>query len=342
MDGALRSALDAAAPDREVRDVAATGPSWNDDNETVRVTFADDDDPSALFCKVALDGDGSRIARERAALAAVSAADRVPVPRVVAADPTASVPYLLTAPVEGETLLDRGADADAATRRDLARAVGRSLADLHDLYADSLDFHGEIRGVVRDGDGRVSGVDVRGDPWTDVLLARIEWIRTASPSDRFDDHFRRVAEVVAANRDRLDDAVAALCHFDLAKPNCFVLDGDGDGGDGGDDPPTAGLLDWERACVGDPVRDLVRGLEQGFEPMRGDDEQRLGDAFLDGYREQVGGLPAGYEEREPIYRAVRHLGVSGYFENYVRFVDEDSAAFAEWTEAELDRRLARV
>lgn len=335
MDDALQSALDAAAPGREVRNVTTTGPSWNDANETVRVTFADGDDPSAVFCKVALDGDGSRIARERTALAAVGAADRVPVPRVVAVDSDASVPYLLTMPVDGETLLDRGADADAASRRDLARRVGRALADLHGLYADSLDTHGEIRGVIRDGGGRVSGVDVRPEPWTDLLLERIEWIRTASPSDRFDDHFDRVAEIVAANRDRLDDAPATLCHFDLAKPNCFVVDG-------GDDEPRVGLLDWERVCVGDPVRDLVRGLEQGFEPMRGDDETEVSDAFLDGYRDRAGGLPDGYEEREPIYRAVRHLGVSGYFENCFQFVDEDREAFADWTEAELDRRLARV
>lgn len=315
MDERVATALEVAFPDREVVDVGATGPSWNENNETVRVAFADGE---AAYLKVATDGDGPRVARERAVVTYVAANCSVPVPRVLACDPDAAVPYLATAPVDGPNLLDLWDDADVDGRAALAREVGRSLARVHDRRFERA---GHIIG------GDATGLDLATAPWTDVLVDRVEWYREYSPSDRFDRHFDAVVECVEANRDLLDDAPIALLHGDTARPNCFR----------GDD--AIGFLDWEIAYVGDPARDVnrARGYLDG---PRGDGPEAVVEGFLAGYREVAGDLPDGYGERLPVYRAVRQLSWSGFFENYLGFIEESPDELAEWVDREMDRRIA--
>ena len=317
MDDRIAAALDAAFPDREVDDLGATGPSWNENNETVRVAFADGE---RVYLKVATDGDGTRIARERAVVAYVGANCAVPVPTVVASDPEASVPYLVTAPVDGPNLLGLWDEADVEGRAALAREVGVSLARVH---ARRFERAGHVVG------GDATALDLDTGSWTDVLADRIEWYREYSPADRFDHHFDAVLASVEEHRDLLDDAPAALLHGDTAKPNCFR-------GERG-----MGFLDWEIAHVGDPVRDVnrARGYLGG---LRGDGPAEIVDGFFAGYRAEAGGLPDGYDERLPVYRAVRQLSWSGFFENYLQFVDESPGELAEWVENEMDRRLAAI
>lgn len=318
MDDALRSALGAAFPDRDVDDVRGTGPSWNDANRTVAVAFADG---GRAYLKVAADGDGTRVARERAVLAYAGATCGVAVPRVLASDPDADVPYLATAPLAGRSLLEPWAAAGEPGRAELARRVGRALATVH---ADRFEAHGQVTG------GGADGLDVRTAPWPDVLAERIEGTRELAPCDRFDGHFDDVLAAVAGSRDLLDDAPAALVHGDPAKPNCFV---DDDG---------VGLVDWELAHVGDPARELHRARDQLLGGLRTDAPDRLVAALREGYADRAGGLPDGFAERRPVYGAVRFLGVSGYFDRWAEFADEPRDELAAWVDAEMDRRLAAL
>jgi len=59
MEETVETALGAAFPGRVIDRTFGVGPSWNGANETVGVVFADG---SRVFCKVAVAGDGSRIA----------------------------------------------------------------------------------------------------------------------------------------------------------------------------------------------------------------------------------------------------------------------------------------
>jgi aminoglycoside phosphotransferase (APT) family kinase protein len=316
MDSRVASALEAAFPGRGVADVRATGPSWNDANRTVGVEFADG---GTVYLKVAADGDGSRVARERAVVAYAAANCGVSVPEVVASDPDAEVPYLATAPLPGRPLIAEWADADEAEREALAREVGAALAAVH---AARFDEHGHVTG------GGADGLELDTAPWTDVLVDTVERTRALASDDRFDHHFDEVIAAVEANRALLDDAPAALVHGDPAQPNC-VRTADG-----------VGFLDWEIAHVGDPAREVYRARDQQFDPPRGRAPRRVVDAFHDGYRERAGGLPDGYHDRRPVYEAVRFLGVSGFFDKYVEFVDESRGELADWVEAEMDRRLS--
>ena len=317
MDDRIAAALDGAFPDREVADVGGTGPSWNELNETVGVAFADGE---RAYLKIATDGDGTRIARERAVVDYVGANCEVPVPTVLASDPDATVPYLVTLPVDGPNLLDEWDDADVTGRTALARRVGASMARLHERRFDTA---GHIVG------GDAASLDLDTASWSEVLLDWVEWYRGYSPSDRFDHHFDAVLDAVESNRDLLDDTPAALLHCDTAKPNCFV----------GDD--AVGFLDWEIAHVGDSAWDLHRSRCY-LDGVRNDGPEAIVDGLLAGYRETAGGLPAGYDERVPVYRPVWLLSWSGFFENYLQFVEESPEELAEWVERKMDQRLAAI
>ena len=365
MDPSLETALADAFPDRPVEGLVDVGPSWNGGNETVGVDFADG---GRAYLKVALDADGSRIARERAVLEYVAARRPVPVPAIVAADPDAEPPHLATAPAPGRDLHAVLEGADDDRREALLRRVGRTLATLHEVEFAS---HGEVvgRGETvgigeaereatggRDGDSPASdrandrdapGLEVAAASWTDTLLSTIERTREIGTTDRLARHFDAAIDCVESNRDRLDRAPAALLHGDVAPPNAFLAagkngKGDGSGKEKEGDAPGVGLLDWELAHVGDPARDLVRARDQLCNGFDYEGPERFGEAVYEGYRDRAGGLPEGFAARRPIYRVVRVLGRSGFLDQWVTYLDEPMNGLVDRIDAEMDARLAAV
>ncbi|WP_231184835.1 phosphotransferase [Haladaptatus sp. DYF46] len=318
MDEQVATALDDAFPHRNVDAVNPSGPSWNDENRTVGIDFSDGE---RVYLKMANDGDGTRIARERAVIAYVGAKSVVPVPTVLASEPERRVPYLVTAPVSGPSLLQSWSDASVSERAELARRVGTALANIHSLRFEN---HAHIVG------GDADGLELEAGPWTDVLAERVTEMREIASSDRFDHRFDDVLEAVEANRDLLDESPAALVHGDPAQPNCFH------GEDG------IGFLDWEIAHIGDPVRDIERTRNLQIDSLRGDGPEEIVAAFYDGYRERAGGLPDGFEERRRVYDAVRLFGHTGVFDEYVSFLDVPPDELADWMETEMNRRLAVI
>ncbi|WP_458207110.1 phosphotransferase family protein [Haladaptatus sp. NG-SE-30] len=318
MDDHIASVLDRSFPDRDVEEVGPTGPSWNDKNRTVRIDFADG---QTIFLKVAIDGDGSRIARERAVISHVGANCEVPVPTVVASDTDWDVPYFATAPMSGQSFIASWSDASMDERAALARQVGTALAAVHTLR---FEEHGHITG------GDEEGLELETGPWTDILIEKIEEARSFASSDRFDHHFDEVIAAVEANRELLDEAPAALLHGDPAQPNCY------------DTETGIGFLDWEIAHVGDPVRDIYRTQSQQFDSLRSEGPEPIVTSFYDGYRERAGGLPDGFEDRRPVYEAVRFLGNSGYVDKLAEYVDEPPEELAEWIQTEMTRLLAEI
>ena len=368
MDPSLETALANAFPDRPVEGLVDVGPSWNGGNETVGVDFADG---GRAYLKVALDADGSRIARERAVLEYVAARRPVPVPAIVAADPDAEPPHLATAPAPGRDLHAVLEGADDDRREALLRRVGRTLATLHEVEFAS---HGEVvgRGETvgigeakreatggRDGDSPASdrandrdapGLEVAAASWTDTLLSTIERTREIGTTDRLARHFDAAIDCVESNRALLDGAPAALLHGDVAPPNAFLTEGDGGQSGtvgavdavGANEDSDVGFLDWELAHVGDPARDLVRARDQLCNGFDYEGPERFGEAVYRGYRDRAGGLPEGFAERRPVYRVVRVLGRSGFLDQWVTYLDEPMDDLVDRIDAELDARLASV
>ena len=318
MDSQIASVLDEAFPGREVAETNSPGPSWNEQNRTVQVVFVDGE---AIYLKLAVDGDPSGVVRESAVIPYVGANYRIPVPTVLASDPEHEIPYLATAPVPAADFLSRWDDAGEAQREQFAREVGESLARVHD---QRFDRHGHVVG------GGAAGLELDAGPWTDVLVDTIEDLREITPDDQFDHHFDDVIAAVEDARDLLDSAPAALLHGDTAVPNCFRAD------------ERIGFLDWEIAHVGDPVRDLQYTRDQHFDSLRSSGPERLVTAFYDGYREQAGGLPEGFDDRLPVYEAVNHLGISGHVERIAEFHDEPRDELSAWIDAEMSRLLATI
>ena len=316
MDEAVASAIGSAFSGRTVDDVGSAGPSWNENNRTVRVAFADG---SAAYLKVAVDGVPSRIARERATLEYVDAHCAVAVPAVLASDVDGSVPYLATSPLSGTAVADRWEEWDVGDRAATARLVGRTLADLHRIR---FEDHGRIAG------DDAGGLAVEATPWADHLVATIGYVRELATAERFDRHFDDAIELVEANRDRLTDVPAVLVHGDVTRGNCFRRE------DG------VGLLDWEDAHAGDPVREIRRTRRQLIEPVAREPDEAIVGAFHDGYRDRAGALPDDFDARAPIYAVVSFLDVSGFFDAWAPDADGSTDELAAWVADEMDRRLA--
>ena len=317
-DERVAAALDAAFPDREIAEVGDAGISWNVGNRTVRVGFADGE---AAFLKVATDGDGSRVVRERAVVDYVDAHCDVAVPTVLASSADDPVPYLATAPMSGQEFDAAWADWDRGERVTGLERVGATLAEVHSL---AFDRHGRVV------DGGADGLVLDAGSWTEVLVATIERKRDLAPCDRFDHLFDEVVAAVEASSGVLDCAPATLIHSDPAMPNLFWNDG------------AVGVVDWEIAHVGDPGRDFRRAYYQSIDPLDAPDEERLVGALHDGYRRRAGSLPDGLAERRPVYDAVWLLSTAGFFEKFVEYGDESRAELAAWLESEMERRLDRV
>ena len=206
MDERVATALCEAFPSRSIDRTFGVGPSWNGANETVGVAFADGE---RAFCKVATDGDGTRTARELAVLRYLDAERSVAGPAVLAGDPAASVPYLVTEPAPGDELLGVWEDAGETRRETLLRRVGATLATLH---ADRFEAHGEIVGSDAAG-----GLALERAPWPDVLRATIERTREIGTSERLAAHYDAVFDCVEAARDRLEGTQAARRHGDVTR-----------------------------------------------------------------------------------------------------------------------------
>ncbi|MFB6086986.1 MAG: phosphotransferase family protein [Haloarculaceae archaeon] len=314
-DDAVGRALDDAFQGRTVADVGETGPSWNDRNRTVEVRF---DGGESAFLKVAVDGDGSRVAREAAVIEYAAAHCDIEVPTVLDSDADGPVPYLATAPIAGRDFHVPWRDWTTEERAAGIRRVGAALAAVH---AETFERPGDVVG------GDASALALETGSWTDVLAERIAAKREIASSERFDHYFDEVIEAVRANRERLDRAPATLVHGDPAMPNVFLCD------------DALGFVDWELAHVGDPVWDVHVARSQLLEARDLDAEERFVAALRDGYRDRADSLPDGYDERLPVYEAVDLLLVAGFFEKMVEWQDKPTERYAAWLDAEMRRRL---
>ena len=160
-----------------------------------------------VFCKITVDGRGSRLDTEPAVLEYVNAHCDVPVPTVLASDPDAPVPYLITAPIAGTSLADVKAGSDGPDEEATMRALGRTLAKVH---SRRFDAHGEITG------GGADGLNVASGSWTAVFVEQVREIREMAHSNRFDQYVDDVVAAIKANRIVLDAALRELADEPVA------------------------------------------------------------------------------------------------------------------------------
>lgn len=319
MDERFVSVLEDAFPEREIPETPAWGPSINERNGTVPVEF---DDGERVFCKIAVDGDRTRLDRERAILEYVGAQSGVLVPSVLASDPDGPVPYLVTASISDESRPDGPSDPDSRSEATEFRVLGRTLARVHSLR---FDAHGDVVG------GGSDHLDVDTGSWTDVFVGHVRGIPEFAHSDVYDRHVDDVVAALKANREKLDAAPAVLVHNDPNEGNCRCYHEDG-----------VGLIDWETAHVGDPARDLFRVLEQRFGYVRPEGPAHLIDALHEGYRDQAGKLPDGFAERTRVYELERVLAAAALIDIKAKSLDESRQSLVDWVETEMARRLEAV
>jgi aminoglycoside phosphotransferase (APT) family kinase protein len=315
MGDRLDDAVRAAFPARTVE--AVEEQETRPGNATALVTFADG---RTVFLKTATDG-RCRLVRETAATRYAATHCSIGTPAVVAADPHGDPPYLATEPLAGIALAEPWGDADHDARVRLLRRAGRTIADVHDAR---FDRPGRIVG------GTADGLELAVDTWPETLAATVEERAADLFADRFDGMPGRLVETVREAAPLLEGASATLLHGDPTRTNCRL------------DPP--GLLDWERALVGDPALDLVDAVGYLVDQVDVDEDDRaeLTHALHDGYRERAGSLPDDLDRRRPLYSAVAFLLTPQTFELWTPQVDQPTEELAAWVREEFDSRLARA
>lgn len=317
MTEALERAVAEAVPKRTVATIGSQNTRHG--NETAYVTFADAD---PIYVKTATDTK-VRLEREVAATRYAAAHCPVRVPPVVDADPTGDVPYLVTEPLPGTVLNDPWTDwvddtvADA-TGPELLWKAGYTLAGVHEARFDRV-------GVITGGDA--DGLDLAAPSWAGTLRATVEWQAADWFADRFADLPERLIETIDEIDPALDNTSPALLHGDLSRINVHL------------DPN--GLLDWERALVGDPAFDLVDAEGHLIDQVDVDEADRpaLTEAFHAGYRERAGALPATDADYRPLYLVLSQLLVPQTFEEWAPTVDRPTDELAADVREEFDSRL---
>ncbi|WP_049981910.1 phosphotransferase family protein [Halolamina rubra] len=297
-----------AFPDRSVASVDTR--ETRRGNATGLVRFEEHD---PVYLKTTTDGP-TRLVREIAATRYAGANAPIRVPGVVAADP--DVPYLATEPLPGTPLNEPW--TDDGDRERLLRRAGAALARTHEARFDRT-------GTVEGGDA--ASLELAGDDWVDTLRRTAAWRAEDWFPDRFADIPDRLIETVTELAPTIDER-PALLHGDCSRINVHV------------DP--TGLLDWERALVGDPAFDLVDAEGHLIDQIDVDegDRDRLRAALYDGYTATAGSLPTGLAARRPLYRAFAHLLVPQTFESWAPTVETPNDELAADVREEFESRVA--
>ena len=263
-------------------------------NETVYVEFTD---RAPVYAKVDLD-DMGRVRREIAAVRYAARHASVNVPEIVRANSDGALPFMITTPLAGTLMNNRwtvGAD-----RAELLRSVGATIGATHSAqHADC----GVITGW------RDDSLHVEEDSWTETLCATVRSRVANEFSDRFTDIPDDLIDIIRAIDPTVDAQSVTLLHGDPSRINIHV--------------EPNGLLDWERALVGDPVLDIVETMFHHLGQPDVDESERpaLREALLTGYRTQCGAVPPQLDTYEPLYKAIAHLLVPQTFEKWAPDVD---------------------
>ena len=207
-------------------------------------------DPSACRREAALE----RLVRER-----------VPVPRVLHAEPDAAPPWTIVTWIDAERYdqVLKGATQDEIGA--VSRAAGRVLAAIHTFTFPAAGFLGP--------DLSVGGLDGYSSDWADLLSG---WLLGGRSGARLGpDLTGRLLRFIDDNADRMRSGAnqAHLLHADYKPWNLLVRG-----------PALAAVLDWEFAFSGSPLNDVGIYLRHSAS---------LPPAYLDGF--VLGYLEAGGE-----------------------------------------------
>ena len=210
MESAVKEALSEAFPDREVVATDDELDSGQPGNQVVAVRFQGG---QRAFLKVAIDDNRRQIAREAAATRYAATNCDVRVPRVLAADPDADLPYVATTSLTGTSVDSRWRSIETDERAAILRRIGRGLAGTHTARFNEC---GQTVG------GDAAELDLDEGPWADVLRDVVESRTTDHLPDCFSGAIDQTRQAIQERSSYLDNISHTLLHGDPRPENCFL------------------------------------------------------------------------------------------------------------------------
>jgi aminoglycoside phosphotransferase (APT) family kinase protein len=211
-------------------------------HDTYKITFRGDHEPVVLRIYRRAD----KLPVEVSALRAVRG--KVPAPAVLHVEPDGAPPFVILEYVDGLTFREFRRRADRALVGEVSYRIGRTLAAIHAIAADTFAPAGEL--------------DIAETP---LLGRRV---------DR--ELLRRVQSFVASRRGELRESMTRQCftHGDFNNRNVLVRRRDAEW-------EVAAVVDWESAGLDTPLHDVARFLqyETRATPLR---EPSFSRGYLDG------------------------------------------------------------
>lgn len=312
MNGTIEQVIDTAFPNRSVQTIETQ--NTRPGNETGFVIFSDGE---SCYVKTATDTP-TRLTRETAAIRYAGKHCQIEVPSIIAADATGDLPYLIMEPLPGTVLNEPW--TEGGDRAPLLEQTGYTIAGIHEA---GFEQPGIITG------GTADSLELTETTWTETLCKTIEWRAEDWFPDRFSDIPGKLTETIREINPTLNGTTPTLLHGDLSRINIHL------------DPN--GLLDWERAFVGDPAFGLTDAAFHHLDQPDVSEAERstLVSALYDGYRKKAGELPYGLNDRRPLYRAISYLLVPQAFNDWASSAEEPDELAADVRE-EFDTRLTKA
>lgn len=313
MNESVEEVVASALPERRIETIESQ--TTRPGNETALVRFADS---APVYVKTASDTT-ERLVRETAAIRYGRSHCSVNAPAIVAADPTGDPPYLVTEPLPGTLFNDRWTDGD--DREQLLRRLGQVIAGVHEARF-------ERPGAIQGGGGESLVLET--STWTEMLCATIDWRASNWFADRFSDMPEKLIETVREVGPTIEDTVPTLLHGDPSRINVHL------------DPD--GLIDWERALVGDPAFGVIEAEFHHVGQPDVDDAEKddLKEALRDGYRDRAGEIPLGVDRYASLYRAIAYLLVPQTFDDWASSADQPKDELAAEVCEEFQTRYERA
>jgi aminoglycoside phosphotransferase (APT) family kinase protein len=245
-------------------------------NKIFKVKLGD----STIVCKFYTGENGSQDCRKEVNIHHLLEKEiDVKTPEILYSDPDAvktRLPFFISEYIDGISLQDSFTELEAQKQVEVVEQSSQILGEVHSQI--SFEYAGEL--IPEDGD-----ITVEGElGWVEYITEELSHAVDRAEETRFSDLGRKADDTVEKFSELAEPEKKKLVFYDFRPDNVIAKNG-----------RIEALIDFERACSGDPLWDYAYSEMSFVEPHRyydmheppKADEERLREAFQRGYEKKI-------------------------------------------------------